>query len=211
MCACGMSGPRPSRTLRPSAASPIVPVTYRRSPGLTPVRLGIRPCATAPIAVTLSVNGPGVATVSPPRRGHLKAMTSAPRPSAKAASHSSLQSDGSASASRNPSGRAALAARSERLTRNALRAIAPGGSSAKKWTPATRASVVSTRSSPGGGRISAASSRRPKPAGPASGAKYRAMRSASPRRGDMESANPEGRANDGGDRSVSAFERRSRL
>ena len=48
------------------------------------MRLGIRPCATEPIAVTLSVSGPGVATVSPPMRGHLKARTSAPRPSAKA-------------------------------------------------------------------------------------------------------------------------------
>jgi hypothetical protein len=43
---------------------------------------------------------------------------------------------------------------------------------------------------------------RPKPAGPASGAKYRAMRSASPRRGGMESANPEGRANHWRRRSV---------
>ena len=116
-------------------------------------------------------------------------------PRAKAASHSSRQSEGSARASRNPSGRAPLAARSERFTRNALRAIAPGGSSAKKWTPATSASVVRTRSSPAGGRISAASSRRPNPAGPASGAKYRAIRSASPRRGGMERANPKWRAN----------------
>ena len=35
------------------------------------------------------------------------------------------------------------------MTRNALRAIAPGGSSAKKCTPATSASLVSTRSRPG--------------------------------------------------------------
>ena len=36
---------------------------------MTPVRAAIRPCGTAPIAVTLSVSGPGVATVSPPISG----------------------------------------------------------------------------------------------------------------------------------------------
>ena len=46
-------------------------------------------------------------------------------------------SSGSASVSRNPSGRAPLAARSERFTRSAFLATVSGGSSGKKCTPPT--------------------------------------------------------------------------
>ncbi len=88
-------------------------------------------------------------------------LASSRRPCAKPASQSSPISFGSASDSRKPSGLAPLAARSDRLTRSALRATSRAASSAKKCTPPMMASVLSTRSQPGGGLMKAASSDRP--------------------------------------------------
>ena len=59
----------PLRISRPSAASPIVPVTTTRSPGLAPLRWTILPAGTRPNAVIEIISGPGVETVSPPSSG----------------------------------------------------------------------------------------------------------------------------------------------
>ena len=160
------------RNNKPNAASPIVPVTTTRSPALAPARRNILPCGTAPSAAIETVIGPPVRSVSPPKSGQPKASASAPRPRANGASHASPVPSGSASVSRNPSGFAPLAARSERVVRSAFLATVSGGSSGKKCTPATMPSALSTRSQPAGGVIAAASSARPNaPACFASGAK----------------------------------------
>src|SRR5579862_5265932 len=150
-----------------------------RSPSSTPRRRTILPLGTVPMAVTDSESAPALFTVSPPIKGQAKADTSSPRPLAKAFNHSAVQSSGKARPRRKPSGSAAFAARSERLTRKALRATRSGGSWAKKCTPAMILSVVTTRSRSGGGATKAASSLRPRPAAPASGAKNVAMISSS--------------------------------
>src|SRR5579885_1008061 len=77
-----------------------------------------------------------------------------------------------------------MAARSERLTRSIFRATRSGGSSGRKWTPATSASAVTTSCRPGGTSMSAASSASPNaPARPAaSGRRWRAISSNSPGR-----------------------------
>ncbi len=57
----------PRAASRPSAPSPIVPVTKSRSPARAPARAEAAPMrATRPKAVTVTVSGPGVVTVSPP-------------------------------------------------------------------------------------------------------------------------------------------------
>ena len=140
----------PARDIEPERG---IPDGARHEDGIAdagPARAGALPCGTVPIAVTEIDSGPGVDTVSPPSSGTANSAMSARRPAAKPAIQASSQSPGSISVSKKPLGSAPLAARSERLTRSALAAIAPGGSSAKKWTPATSASVVSTRSRPSG-------------------------------------------------------------
>ena len=62
------AGYRPRSTWSPRKASPIVPLTQIRSPGLAPLRRISAPTATSPIAVSDSTAGPEVATESPPRR-----------------------------------------------------------------------------------------------------------------------------------------------
>src|ERR1700722_4247705 len=108
---------------------------------------------------------------------------SAAKPLAKASIQASPQSGGKHVTSRYPTGTAPLAARSDRLTRSSFCAISPGGSSGRKCTPATMASVLRTYCSPLAPGISAASSSSLRPPGAASGAKKRAMRSNSSRRG----------------------------
>ena len=139
----------------------------------------MRPAATCPSAVTDSHKGPFARTVSPPSKGQRKASAASASPSAKPASHASVQSSGRARVSRNPLGSAALAARSETFTASALRAIDCGRSSARKWMPAVSPSTVRTRSCPGAGRRQAASSFKPRPPLPAMGAKNRAISSSS--------------------------------
>ena len=68
-CASAVATAPPFRISRPSAASPIVPVTTTRSPGLAPLRRTILPGGTRPNAVTEIISGPGVETVSPPSSG----------------------------------------------------------------------------------------------------------------------------------------------
>src|SRR6185312_13349690 len=80
------------------------------------------------------------------------------RPSANRFNQSAPMSFGSASETRKPSGVAPLAARSERLTRSALRATSAASSWGKKCTPPMMASVLSTTSVPGAGVRKAASS-----------------------------------------------------
>ena len=156
---------RSRRMSRPSAASPIVPVTTTRSPGRAPARRTILPCGTAPSTAIDIVIGPAVRSVSPPNSG----QRSEPRPRrarARTAPATRRRSPAAApSVSRNPSGRAPLAARSDRFTRNAFFATVSGGSSGKKCMPPTMPSVLSTRSQPGGGAIAAASSSKPKAPG----------------------------------------------
>src|SRR5690349_10110349 len=85
-----------------------------------------------------------------------------------------------ASVSTKPAGTAPLAARSLRFTRSALRATVSGGSSGRKCTPSTMASVVTTMSLPSGCNAAASSSRRKAPGWVASGRKYRAISESSP-------------------------------
>ena len=122
---------RPCRISRPSAASPIVPVTTMRSPGLAPLRRTIPPAGTRPNAVIEIISGPGVETVSPPSSGQPNRATSSPSPRANDASQAS-SAERSASVSTNPAGVAPFAARSLRLTRSALRARVSGGSPEQK-------------------------------------------------------------------------------
>ena len=124
-----------------------VPVTTTRSPGFAPLRWTIWPAGTRPNAVIEIIRGPGVDTVSPPSSGQPNVQASSPSPRANGRSHvsSALRN---ASVSTKPAGVAPLAARSERFTRSALRAIVSGGSSDRKCTPSTMASVVTTMSSP---------------------------------------------------------------
>src|SRR5204862_4287679 len=73
------------------------------------------------------------------------------------------------------------------FTRSAFFAISSGGSSEKKFTPSTMASVVTTRSDPAGGVAIAASSVRPNAAADvASGANSCAIRANSPGRSSSE-------------------------
>ena len=53
---------------RPSAPSPMVPLTMTRSPAAAPARLSAIPDGTVPNSVAPSVSMPGVDTVSPPIR-----------------------------------------------------------------------------------------------------------------------------------------------
>src|SRR6516165_7545170 len=164
---------------RPSAASPIVPLTTTRSPGPAPRRRTILPDGTCPNAEIETMIGPGVETVSPPNSGQPYCPASSPSPRAKGVSQASSTLR-NASVSRKPAGIAPLAARSDKFLRSALRATVSGGSSGRKCTPSTMASVFRTRSSRDGLRI-AASSRRPNaPGSVASGLKYRAISASSP-------------------------------
>src|SRR5262245_3271073 len=158
----------------------MVPLIYTRSPGLAPARRTIAPWGTLPIMAIEIVTGPGVRSVSPPNSGQPNSAASARSPSANRSSHSSAVSVGSARESRKPRGRAPFAARSDRFTRSALRATSCAESSGKKCTPPTMASVLSTRSHPGGGLRKAASSESPSAPGcVASGLKKRAIRRSS--------------------------------
>ena len=67
-CSAARRGYSPRSTLRPRKASPIVPETQTRSPGLAPPRRISLPSATSPIAVRVSDTGPGVEVESPPSR-----------------------------------------------------------------------------------------------------------------------------------------------
>src|SRR5450830_1509240 len=158
----------------------MVPLTNTRSPGLAPARRTMVPSGTLPNMAIAIVTGPGVRSVSPPNSGQANSTASPRSPCAKSASHPSSMSFGSASDSRKPSGRAPLAARSDKFTRSALLATVCAASSAKKCTPPIIASVLSTRSQPGGGVMKAASSERPSAPGcVASGLKKRAIRRSS--------------------------------
>ena len=89
--------------------------------------------------------------VAAEQRAADRRAASAPRPGGEAASQAAVQSRGSASDSRKPSGRAPLAARSERFTRSALRAIAPADRRRRnaRPPPARRSSAQGPR--PAGG------------------------------------------------------------
>src|SRR3984893_3106058 len=169
----------PRRISRPSEASPIVPVAMTRSPGFAPLRRTILPDGTRPNAVIEIITGPGVETVSPPSSGQPNRPASSPSDRAKGAGRASSAAR-SASVSTKPAGVAPLAARSDRFTRSALRAIVSGGSSLRKCTPSTMASVVTTTSSPRAFRIAASSTRLNAPGSVASGLKYRAISVSSP-------------------------------
>src|SRR6476660_9396000 len=164
---------------RPSAASPIVPVTTTRSPGFAPLRRTILPGGTRPNAVIEIIRGPGVETVSPPSSGQPNFAASSPSPRANGVNQASSAAR-NASVSTKPAGVAPLAARSERFTRSALRASVSGGSSGRKCTPSTMASVVTTMSSPDGFNAAASSSRLKAPGLVAIGRKYRAISESSP-------------------------------
>src|SRR6266849_5391422 len=109
------------------------------------------PWGTRPNAVIEIILGPGVETVSPPSSGQPKCDASSPSPRANGLSHASSALR-NAKVSTNPAGVAPLAARSERFTRSALRAMVSGGSSERKCTPSTMASVVTTIERAGIGR-----------------------------------------------------------
>ncbi len=136
----------------------MLPLTNTRSPGLAPARRTMVPSGTLPNIAIEIVIGPGVRSVSPPNKGQPNSTASPRKPSANPANHSLPASFGSASDNKNPSGLAPLAARSDKFTRSALPATDCAASSAKKCTPPTMASAVSTRSQPGGGLMKAASS-----------------------------------------------------
>src|ERR1039457_6294211 len=159
----------------------MVPLTNTRSPTWAPARRTMVPSGTLPNMAMEIVIGPGVRSVSPPNSGQPNKTASPRSPSANPASQSSPISFGSASDSRNPSGRAPLAAKSDKFTRSALLATLCAASSAKKCTPPIMASVLSTRSQPGGGLMKAASSDKPSaPGWVAIGWKKRAIRRSSP-------------------------------
>src|SRR5450631_4941735 len=159
----------------------MVPLTNTRSPAWAPARRTMVPSNTLPNMAMETVTGPGVRSVSPPNSGQPNKVASPRRPSANPLNHSSPISFGSASDSRKTSGLAPVAARADKFTRSALRATSRAISSAKKCTPPIMASVLSTRSQPGGGLMKAASSDSPSaPGWVAIGWKKRAIRRSSP-------------------------------
>ena len=57
------------RSVKPSAASPIEPVTNSTSPARAPLRRTMVPLGSVPTAVIDTDKGPGVWSVSPPSKG----------------------------------------------------------------------------------------------------------------------------------------------
>ena len=116
------------RSASPRAASPMVPVTHSTSPGLR--RRRAAPCApTGTSPEGRDREHQRRRSPAPCRRrgaDSRKRAAASASPSAKSASQASVQSSGSASVSRKPTGSAPLAARSETLTASALRAIEAG-------------------------------------------------------------------------------------
>ena len=147
-CASAAAAAPPFRISRPSAASPIVPVTTTRSPGL-------RAAATDHLARRHAAERGDRDHQRPRRRNRIAAEQRAAEQAgvlaerrARTAPASHRPASRSASVSTKPAGVAPLAARSDRFTRSALRAMVSGGSSGRKCTPSTMASVVTTMSSP---------------------------------------------------------------
>ncbi len=119
-------------------------------------RRTIVPVGTVPKAEIEMLNGPGVESVSPPSSGHrvaLRVLADRRRERRQPRRVETLrQRDREQKAER----RGALRGEVRRGSRAAPCARrTSGGSSAKKCTPAIRPSVLSTRSSPGGGVIAA--------------------------------------------------------
>src|SRR5688500_10624950 len=106
----------------------MVPVTMIASPARAPARLTMVPVGNEPSIAIEMVSGPEVRSVSPPSSGQPYFSASSLSPVAKEDSHDSEMSFHNASETRNPSGLAPLAARSDKFVRNALRASGPGGS-----------------------------------------------------------------------------------
>ena len=109
-----------------------MPETQTISPGSAPLRRISIPAATSPIAVSDRTAGPVVPTELPPRRSIPKRRWSSASPVGKAGEPLRPEFGGEEQSSgRNDGGRAPIAARSDRLTRNNLRATRSGGSSGK--------------------------------------------------------------------------------
>ena len=151
--------PRPRSALaRSRAAPPSVPVTKIRSPGRATSRRSARPGATDPITVSVSESCCARLRL-PPASGQPCWAAASISP---AASASKLRTDrlaGAASASRQPSGRAPIAARSDKLATSARRPTVPGlWLLRRKCTSSKKASVLATTCSPARMRSTAASS-----------------------------------------------------
>ena len=128
----------PSNTSSASRASPTVPLTYRSSPALAPLRSRAweRPLCTgtSPNTVIQMFSGPAV--VSPPISSQPCVSANSKSPCENDSSQGSFTS-GSESASVKASGLAPHAARSLRFTASALWPRVRGSTSAKKCRPCT--------------------------------------------------------------------------
>ena len=139
-----------------------VPVTNTRSPGLAPARRTMVPSGTLPNMAIEIVIGPGVRSVSPPNSGQPKASASSRRPSRETGEP--VVADLLRQRQRQQEAERLRALGGEigqihpqRLARH----VAGRHRRRKKCTPPMMASVLSTRSQPGGGLMKAASSASP--------------------------------------------------
>lgn len=164
--ASAASGVSPRRPASASRASPSVPETQMSSPARAASRRSARLDATSPKIVMQMFSGPFV--VSPPISSQPWASASANRPPENARSQSA-SATGNASANVNATGRAPIAARSDRLTARLLWPSRRGSSPAKKWRSSTSMSDEIAMVMPGVGRNSAQSSPMPSSARPAPG------------------------------------------
>ena len=143
-----MSG-RLSRRLRPSAASPMVPVTQISSPGRAVVRATMRPAGTSPKAVTRNGQRARVHGVAAEERAAEKSRAAAPSPPRKPRARPRSSPSGRArSAGNRPASRPWR--RGPRGSRRApCGAIEPAGSSGREMHARPEASTVSDEIVPG--------------------------------------------------------------
>ena len=144
--------------MRASAPRPNTPVTKSSSPGRTPCRRSAFPATHPPTTVTSRLQ-PRARERLPPTKGQPTRAPSATKPRTIPSKSDTSPSAGAHRLSKAPTGRAPIAARSERFTDIARRPIvlAPSRPN-RKCVPSTWASTESTSSSPLRGRNIAASS-----------------------------------------------------
>jgi len=155
---CRSRVPVRSARSRASAPAPRLPVTKSRSPALTRPRRRARPRFTRPRTVIVRLVREAAERL-PPTSGQPCRIDSAITPSTRPSKTGTESARGTIRLSRQPTGSAPIAARSERFTINARRPIVRGASRTnRKCTSSTTASTERTTSEPVRGRRTAASS-----------------------------------------------------
>src|SRR5256885_2279410 len=144
--------------LSPSSASPSLPLTKIRSPGLAPFRRAALPLLTSPSTLIL-ISTRSFRVVSPPAIGHLSLLAAFNSPSRKPFSQVPTQLAGRAKLKRKHLGSPPIAATSlAARTRHFHPTASAGCQSLQKCVPSRNQSVVKTVSNPFFGLQMAASS-----------------------------------------------------